>query len=151
MKKYITFDMDGTIADFYNVENWLSKIRAHNPSPYAEAKPLCNMSKLARKLNKLQERGWKIRVVSWGSKDLDDNFLTLTRIAKKIWLAQHLPSVHFDEICVVHYGTPKIQVGKYRGGILFDDEGNNRINWKGEAYDETEIFEILNRLLKGDA
>lgn len=150
MKKYITFDMDGTIADLYGVPNWLSKIRAHNSLPYLDARPLCNMSRLARKLNQLQRRGWKIRVVSWGSKDLNSDYLRAVRLAKKIWLSEHLPSVSFDEICVVHYGTPKIRVGKYKGGILFDDEEKNRENWKGEAHDETEIFEILDKLLKDD-
>ena len=30
MEKIISLDMDGTIVDFYGVENWLSKIRAHD-------------------------------------------------------------------------------------------------------------------------
>lgn len=150
MKKYITFDMDGTIADLYSVPDWLPKIRVHSCLPYFNARPLCNMSRLARKLNQLQRKGWKIRVVSWGSKDLDNDYLRAVRLAKKYWLSTHLPSVSFDEICVVHYGTPKIRVGKYKGGILFDDEKKNRAEWKGEAYAETEIFEILDRLLRDD-
>ena len=35
--KQIWFDMDGTLADLYGVENWLEKLRASDPSPYAEA------------------------------------------------------------------------------------------------------------------
>ena len=33
----IWFDMDGTIANLYGVENWLPKLRAHDASPYADA------------------------------------------------------------------------------------------------------------------
>ena len=40
MSKMVWFDMDGTIADFYSVDNWLEKIINEDTSPYAEAKPL---------------------------------------------------------------------------------------------------------------
>ena len=33
-----------------------------------------------------------------------------------------------------------------RNGILFDDEEKNRKNWKGKAFDERQIMEILNRI-----
>ena len=42
------FDMDGTIADLYADPNWLPKLRAYDPTPYINAKPLVNMSRLAR-------------------------------------------------------------------------------------------------------
>ena len=37
MIKEIVFDMDGTIADLYGVENWLPKLRAYDPTPYQTA------------------------------------------------------------------------------------------------------------------
>ena len=36
----VYFDMDGTIANLYNVEGWESKLRAEDASPYADASPL---------------------------------------------------------------------------------------------------------------
>ena len=42
--KAIYFDMDGTIADLYSVEGWLPMLRAHNATPYTQAKTLVNMS-----------------------------------------------------------------------------------------------------------
>lgn len=149
MEKIISFDMDGTIVDFYGVENWLSKIRAHDASPYRDARALVNLSRLARRLNAVQRKGWKIRVVSWGSKDRDENFLEEVRRAKIEWLSHHLKSVRFDEICIVHYGTPKSEVGVFRGGFLFDDEKPNREEWNsasGQAYDATEIFDFLHSI-----
>ena len=44
MKRTIFFDMDNTIAALYDVPNWLPKLRAYDPSPYAEAKAMWNMS-----------------------------------------------------------------------------------------------------------
>jgi len=38
--KAIYFDMDGTIADFYSVENWLEDLRMENVAPYILAKPM---------------------------------------------------------------------------------------------------------------
>lgn len=39
----IFFDMDGTLADFYGVENWLEYLNAEDTLPYEVAKPLHNM------------------------------------------------------------------------------------------------------------
>ena len=143
MKKQIWFDMDGTIADLYGVENWLEKLTNSDPSPYAEAKPLVRMASLARILNRLQREGYEIGIVSWLSKNGNIEYNELVVEAKKEWLAIHLKSVKFDYIDIVKYGTPK-EVG--RSGILFDDEEQNRKNWKDEAYDVDEIIEILKAL-----
>ena len=43
----ICFDMDGTIADLYAVDNWLAKLRAEDETPYAEAAPMWDMTALA--------------------------------------------------------------------------------------------------------
>ena len=67
MKK-IWFDMDGTIADLYGVENWLPMLIDSDPTPYEIARPLVNLSRLARYLNRLQKMGFEIGVISWLSK-----------------------------------------------------------------------------------
>jgi len=63
----IWFDMDGTLADLYGVENWLPMLRASDPTPYMVARPLVNLSALARVLNRLQREGYEIGVISWTS------------------------------------------------------------------------------------
>ena len=57
MVKEIWFDMDGTIADLYGVENWLQMLITADPTPYAVARPLIRMATLARLLNNLQKKG----------------------------------------------------------------------------------------------
>ena len=103
----IWFDMDGTISDLYAVENWLPMLRAENPKPYSQARPLGNMQTLARKLNKLHRAGYTIGVISWGSKESSKAYLEAVREAKEKWLDKHLHSVKWDAIHVVEYGTPK--------------------------------------------
>ena len=39
----IIFDMDGTIADLYGVDDWLTKLRNEDISPYLECEPLVPM------------------------------------------------------------------------------------------------------------
>jgi len=65
----IWFDMDGTIADLYGVNGWLEMLIAEDTTPYAIARPLVNLSQLARKLNTLQRAGYEIGIISWGSKN----------------------------------------------------------------------------------
>lgn len=144
MTKAIWFDMDGTIANLYGDPEWLPKLRAYNPEPYANATPLLNMSLLARYLNKLQKQGYQICVVSWLSKEPNELYDRLVTEAKLAWLKRHLASVHFDQIDIIAYGTPK-SVG--REGILFDDEGRNRLEWgEDAAFPPEKIFEILKKI-----
>ena len=139
----INFDMDGTIANLYGVENWLEMLIAHDETPYANAKPLVNLSLLARYLNKIQKKGVEIGVISWLSKTSNADYDERVTNAKMRWLKKHLPSVKWDSVVVVPYGTPKENYALTENDILFDDEEQNRNNWKGFAYTETEIFTVL--------
>lgn len=151
--KSIILDMDGTFVSLYDVPDWLPKLRAHDPSPYVEAAPLVSMNVLARHLNRLSAKGYKLGIVSWGSKstgnpEADANYLDSTRQAKQKWVARHLKSVHFDSFEVVPYGTPKSTVCPFYGedAILFDDDEHNRAEWGEMAFSEKELFEVLRML-----
>ena len=141
--KEINFDMDGTIANLYGVEGWLEMLLAGDTTPYAEAKPLVNFSALARVLNRLQRNGWTIGVITWLAKVDNDEYNNRVAEVKREWLAKHLPSVKWDKVTVVKYGTPKSTCGN---GILFDDEEPNRKEWKGTAYNVDNIIEVLKKL-----
>lgn len=143
MIKEINFDMDGTIANLYGVENWLDYLMAKDTTPYKVAKPLVNLSSLARVLNRLQRNGYTIGIISWLAKNADNEYNTKVEKVKIAWLARHLPSVKWDKISIVAYGTPKSTCGN---GILFDDEEPNRKEWRGQAYDVDNIIEILKKL-----
>ena len=142
----INFDMDGTIADLYGVENWLEYLIAENTFPYANAKPLLHLSTLARKLNTLQRNGYNLAVISWLSKSGTEEYNEAVTEVKLAWLKKHLPSVNWDEIHIVPYGTPKQNFCHNPLDILFDDEERNRNNWTGRAYDVENILEILREI-----
>jgi len=143
----IYFDMDGTIADLYGVENWLEDITNYSTRPYEIAKPLVALSVLAQTINGLQKAGYKLGIVSWCSRSATEDFNMAIVEAKRKWLAKHMPSVSWDEIHIVEYGTPKYAVVENENGILFDDEKPNRDAWKGTAYDVDNIINILRGLL----
>jgi hypothetical protein len=139
----INFDMDGTIADLYGVENWLDYLINENTFPYANAKPLVRLNLLARRLNTLQRNGYNIAVISWLSKSGTEEYNRAVTEVKMAWLKKHLPSVTWDRITIVPYGTPKQNFCNNPLDVLFDDEERNRVNWTGKAYDVQNILEIL--------
>ena len=138
----IYFDMDGTIANFYGVDGWLDYLINNDTTPYRIAKPLINMNSLARILNRLQRNGIEIGIISWLAKNSNIEYDKKVIETKIKWLETHLKSVKFNEIIIVPYGTPKESFATEKD-ILFDDEEPNRKNWKGIAYDETNIIEVL--------
>lgn len=143
----IWFDMDGTIADLYGVDNWLSMLIDEDPTPYAIARPLVNLSRLARYLNRLQKNGFEIGIVSWLSKSSTQEYDALVREAKMFWLKHHLPSVKWNKIKIVPYGTNKWEL--CGDGFLFDDEERNRTTWaNGTAFDPEQIFKVLAKIVK---
>ena len=145
MNKAIYFDLDGTIADLYGVEGWLDDLIAENTRPYAEAKPLLNLSLLARYIHKAQKMGYIVGVISWLSKSGTPEYNKAVTEVKKEWLAKHLPSVEWDEIHIVEYGTPK-STCRTCPGILFDDEERNLKEWGAGAVIASSLLEVLRNL-----
>ena len=146
----IYLDMDGTVIDFYGVPNWLECLEAQDSTPYRVAKPLVNLSTLARYLNRLQARGYNIGIISWLSKSGTDKFNAEVAEVKRDWLAKHLPSVQWDEIHIVPYGVPKSNCATCPNAILFDDEQRNLNEWTANthnmAYNADLLMEILRNL-----
>ena len=145
----IYLDMDGTFADLYAVEGWLPMLENHIATPYAKAKPMVHMATMARYINALRKMGVKVCVLSWLAKGATDAYDAEVAEVKRKWLAKHLPSVEFDELHFLAYGTPKYTVAE---GICFlvDDEERNRREWVnngGIAVDADGLFDLF-RLIK---
>jgi len=138
MLKMVCFDMDGTIADLYGVEGWLTDLRAENVRPYEVAEPMWDMVKLAKALKAL---GVEIRIITWLSKDSSETYKDEVRRAKLEWLKkQDFP---FDKFHGVRYGATKADsIRKYlradETAMLIDDNRKIREGWTlGEAIDPT--------------
>ena len=129
MNKTLVFDMDGTIANLYGVENWLPMLRAEDPTPYIVAEPMYDMVELVNLLNKLKTIGWTIAVTSWLSMGSTRDYDKLVRQAKREWLERY--DFPFDEIHLIAYGTTKANCTRKNGGyqILVDDNEKVRNGW----------------------
>ena len=142
------FDMDGTLVDFYGVPNWLDFLNKYDVTPYKVAVPLQNLSQLAKTLNKLRAYGHRIGIISWSSKHSTKAFDADIKRAKENWLKKHLPSVTWDEVHIVPYGTNKYEIAHDKNGILFDDEERNIKEWKNnKAKFPSVIMEVLKEYL----
>ena len=145
MQKMLVFDMDGTIADFYSVKNWMEYLDNFNPFPYISAPPLYDMEELGTLLRNFQKRGWKIAVTSWTSKNGNNKEV---RNAKIQWLKKY--NFPYDEIHIVKYGTTKANCTRNKADfqILVDDNKKVRDGWKlgGTIDANCNILETLNKL-----
>ena len=137
----INFDMDGTIADLYGVDNWLEYLSNENPYPYANAEPLLRLSALARKLNTLQRNGYDLAIISWLSKSGSEAYNEIVTEAKLNWLKKHLPAClssllgkiiylffsHFslDKVLGIWYNGNNARLGRGRAA--------EKIKWKSES------------------
>ena len=153
MLKMICFDMDGTIADLYGVENWLPMLRAYNPTPYRVAEPMWNMEELAAVLMALQAKGIEIRIITWLSAESTPEYDRAVRMAKVDWLRHY--DFPFDHFHGVQYGATKANsirkaLHNEDTAILFDDNAKVRKGWTmGEAIDPAtcDVIEFLKGLL----
>ena len=147
--KALVFDMDGTLADFYGVENWLEDLKNKNVRPYVEAKPLYDMDTLVTLLELFKTIGYEIIITSWLAKGATKAYDEKVRKAKKEWLAKY--QFPYDEIHLVKYGTTKANCTRNKGGfqILVDDNEKVRKGWTlGDTINANEnIIEKLVDLL----
>lgn len=132
MKKLtINFDMDGTIADLYAVEGWRDMLDSHDPTPYEVAKPMLPLNILARYINRFRKAGIRVNIISWLAKNTNEEYDQKVIQAKREWLEKHLPSVTFDNLYFLPYGTKKSEYAqKTKLNILIDDETANLEEWQ---------------------
>lgn len=153
MEKILVFDMDGTIADLYGVENWLSDLRTENPRPYKVAKPMYEMDALNAILEAFKSQGWKIVVTTWLAKGSTKEYDNLVREAKLAWLKEK--NFPYDEIHLVKYGTTKANCTRRHGGfqVLVDDNEKVRKGWTlGKTIDANknildDLIDLLNDII----
>lgn len=152
--KYLCFDMDGTIADLYGVEDWLPMLRAENPLPYEIAKPMWDMEKLNEVLAVARKKGIKVMIITWLSLNSSEEYKTAVRKAKRNWLEEN--EFPFDSFHAVQYGATKGDsirrvIKSNESAILFDDSEKVRYGWNfGDTVDpmETDIIEFIERLIE---
>lgn len=118
----IFFDLDGTIADLYGFNDWLTYLQNEQTTPYTEAGLLVDGEQLRNFLAAGKAAGVLFGVISWGAKNASKDYQKAIRRAKIDWLKKNDLLKYFDELHVIKYGTPKNRATKNRTGVLIDDE-----------------------------
>ena len=130
MNKVLVFDMDGTIADLYGVQDWLKDLRAENPRPYAIAEPMYNMETLGIILRYFRLLGWKIAITTWLAKGASEAYNEEVAKVKREWLDKY--NFPYDIFEAQVYGEDKNKATENIGGfqVLVDDNDDIRKNWR---------------------
>ena len=137
----IYFDMDGTFYDLYGYNGWLECILSEKTECYTHSKMLVDYDNFISILIQLKEKGYKLGIISWLSKNATKEYQNKVRSAKTRYIKKYFSNI-FDEIHIIQYGKNKSQYCK-ENDISFDDELNNRSNWNeknGIAYDVLNIL-----------
>lgn len=146
----VYFDLDGTLADLYNVEGWLPRLKNEDASPYADASPLVDMVRLAAIIAKLRSASVTVGVISWGAMDGTTEYTREVKRVKREWCKCW--GLTFDEFHVIKYGTPKHRVAKCKRSILVDDNSEVRQTWTlgatVDASDSSHMMEQLETILQ---
>lgn len=157
----IVFDMDGTLADFYSVPDWLKMLQAENPLPYQVANPLFDMRRLVEVLEEIGKADVKIHIVTWSAIDASASYNSQIRKAKLEWLEKF--GFPYNSFHLQKYGRCKRDaIYQYLPdeslSLLIDDNSGIRQNWdKSEKYpsfsiDPTkmDIIQFLEELVKNN-
>ena len=140
----IYFDMDGTIADLYGVENWLENLRTEKVEPYAKAKPLMD-SELIENI----KENYNLKVLTWTAKNSTEQYHQQVATIKRKWIEKHFSNL-FSDIIVLPYGTNKADF-LAKGDILIDDDYNNLKACRNKNKRAILPKTFVNRVLKGKA
>lgn len=129
MNKYsaVLLDMDGTIADTYNVSNWLEDLRAESVHPFIEAKPLISESKL---LSLFKDDNIVICTMLPKGVVLGTPYANACQQAKREWLNKHFPNLQ-PVIIFKTYGDDKSMGDITKNCLLVDDNPSIRANFNG--------------------
>ena len=150
--KAIVLDMDGTLYDLYNIDNWLEDLRAENVRPFVVGSPLYDIDELNLVLDMLRRCGYRIIINSWTPMGASKDFCKEVKRTKKEWLNR--VGLKVDEIHITKYGTTKADATrKYKGyQVLVDDNDLVRAGWSlGYTINPTRgdlIFQLLELVRK---
>lgn len=140
----IYFDMDGTIADLYGVENWLKNLRTEKVEPYAKAKPLMD----SELIENIKEK-YNLKVLTWTAKNSTKKYHERVATTKREWIEKHFNNL-FSEIIILPYGTNKADY-LAKDDILIDDDYNNLKACRNKNKRAILPKTFVNRVLKGKA
>ena len=136
MKKKINVyvDMDGTIANLYEVCNWLEKLRSEERDLFNNLNPMTTQERL---LKIFPKKLYNVKILSMTPKNASEEYCEIVKQEKNAWLDKHFPQI--TERIYLKYGDNK-NLKNSKNAILLDDNEIIRKNFKGLALNPIEIL-----------
>lgn len=129
----VYFDMDGTIADLYGVENVFKRLDNNDATTYREATPIMDYIAM---MHQFKDMGYRIGVITAGSRfpsntpqNVKDKMNAETEYNKIEWLKDHNLWSIIDTFQFIPYGVSKYEVAEDKTGVLVDDEDKALNQW----------------------
>lgn len=126
-KQVVYLDMDGTIADLYNEQDWLSKLRNEQSGLFSNLKPMVSESRL---LELFPSNEYDIRILTMLPKGASKEYEQVVTAEKNQWLDTYFPSI--TKRIFKKYGNNKNLKGSTIA-VLIDDNEEIRNNFRGLA------------------
>lgn len=105
MSKKIFFDLDGTLYDLYNIENWLDSLQNEDATVFERGNFIGDYDEFIAIVKELMFKGYTFGVISWLPMYATPEFENECAEVKRKWVQKYLPFV--EEINFQRYGTPK--------------------------------------------
>lgn len=148
-KKTITFDLDGTLYDLYNLPNWLPMIENEQPEVFTEGSDYVNIEDLKVLIADLQNLGWTVGITTWLPMKATEEYQRACEFAKKNWLTKKgLDNLQFYNF--VPYGTEKRNCLPFVGelNVLVDDNTDILASWRMNKHYKTIAVEKGDTLIE---
>lgn len=134
-KQTIYLDMDGTIADLYEVEDWLPKLRNEESGLFANLKPMVSESRL---LELFPSNEYDIRILTMLPKGASKEYAEVVTAEKNQWLDTYFPTL--KKRIFKKYGYNKNLKNSTRA-VLIDDNEEIRKSFKGLAISPMRLWQ----------
>ena len=139
-RKVLNFDMDGTIADLYKIENWLELLEKEQLD-FSLAKPIFDNDFINRVIE-LKKKGFYIQIITWLPHSTSIEYQSMVSRQKLEWIRKYFPII--DSYYILPYGKNKTGMcNKYDLNFLIDDNVEVVNSWNESFKDKNEIVETL--------
>ncbi len=133
-RQVVYLDMDGTIFNLYEQENWLERLRNEDPLVFSGDNRLITEERL-RIYFPADE--YDVRILSMTPLNVSNEYCEKVIEMKNAWLDAYFPSI--SKRIYRKYGHNK-NLRNSKNAILIDDSEPIRKSWKGIAINPAELW-----------
>ena len=157
MSKKIFFDLDGTLYDLYNVENWLESLQNEDATVFERGNFIGDYDEFISIVKELMFKGYTFGVISWLPMQASPEYEEVCRKENIAWINNFLPFV--TEINIVPYGIPKQNAIQKRAKTMYliDDSAEVCKMWETPAQrkaininEEFTVIDALHKLIENE-